>query len=285
MRHAPCRPLHEYGFKDPRSTEQSSMNDNKNDMTVTILGSGTCVPSLARSSCSAMITTRNARILLDCGPGTMRRLLEAGSNIHDITHLFLSHFHPDHSSELVPFLFATKYPNRRLRSQPLTIVAGRGFLEFFNGLKSVYGNWIDIGEQLKTIIEMDTVKAETRQFDDFTLISMPMAHNDESIAYRVEDRNKRSVVYSGDTDYTENLVELARNVDLLICESALPDNLHAKGHLTPSLAGKMAAKAAVRKLMLTHFYPECDQADLVAECRKTYDGPLVLAEDLMRIEV
>jgi ribonuclease BN (tRNA processing enzyme) len=112
-----------------------------------------------------------------------------------------------------------------------------------------------------------------------------MAHNDESIAYRVEERNHRSVVYSGDTDYTENLVALARNADLLICESAFPDSLHAKGHLTPSLAGKMAAKAAVRKLVLTHFYPECDQADVAAECRKTYTGPLLLAEDLMTIEV
>ena len=261
------------------------MQDTGRNMTVTILGSGTCVPSLVRSSCSAMITTGNARILLDCGPGTMRRLLEAGSSIHDITHLFLSHFHPDHSSELVPFLFATKYPNRRSRSRPLTIVAGRGFLEFFNGLKIVYRNWIDIGEQLKTIIEMDTVGTETRRFADFTLISTPMAHNDESIAYRVEDSKNRSVVYSGDTDYTENLVNLARSADLLICESALPDSLHAKGHLTPSLAGKMAAKAAVRKLVLTHFYPECDEADLAAECRKTYDGPLVLAEDLMAIEV
>jgi ribonuclease BN (tRNA processing enzyme) len=47
----------------------------------------------------------------------------------------------------------------------------------------------------------------------------------------------------------------------------------------------MAAKAEVRKLVLTHFYPECDQADVAAECRSTYDGPLMLAEDLMEIAV
>lgn len=254
-------------------------------MTVTILGSGTCVPSLERSACSVMITTGGARILLDCGPGTMHRLIAAGSSIHEVTHLFLSHFHPDHSSELVPFLFATKYPDRHLRSQPLTVAAGKGFLNFFNGLKGVYGSWIDIGDQLKTVIEMDTDGTETRQFKDFNLTSIPMAHNDESIAYRIETVNKRSVVYSGDTDYTENLVELAHEADLLICESALPDSLQVKGHLTPSLAGDMAARAAVRKLVLTHFYPECDQTDIAAECRKTYSGPLLLAEDLMTIEV
>jgi ribonuclease BN (tRNA processing enzyme) len=114
---------------------------------------------------------------------------------------------------------------------------------------------------------------------------VPVAHNEESIAYRVDDLEGHSLVYSGDTDYTENLVALARHADLFICESALPDSMRAKGHLTPSLAGKMAAKAGVRKLILTHFYPECDRADIAAECRRTYDGPLVLAEDLMEIKI
>lgn len=261
------------------------MSDANSDMTVTILGSGTCVPSLKRSSCSALVKTGSAKILLDCGPGTMRRLLRAGCSIHDITHLLLSHFHPDHSSELVPFLFATKYPDRHSRSRPLTLVAGKGLRLFFRGLKAVYGKWIDIGKQLNPVIEMDTAGVETLRLDDFLLTSMPMTHNEESVAYRLEDPQGRSVVYSGDTDYTENLVALARHADLFICESALPDSLHAKGHLTPSLAGKMAARAEVRKLVLTHFYPECDQADVAAECRSTYDGPLMLAEDLMEIAV
>ena len=47
----------------------------------------------------------------------------------------------------------------------------------------------------------------------------------------------------------------------------------------------MAARASVRRLVLTHFYPECDQADIAAECRKTYAGPLLLAADLMEITV
>ena len=55
--------------------------------------------------------------------------------------------------------------------------------------------------------------------------------------------------------------------------------------LTPSLAGEIATQANVRKLVLTHFYPECDHVDIEMECRKTYTGPLVLAEDLMQIEV
>ena len=112
-----------------------------------------------------------------------------------------------------------------------------------------------------------------------------MAHNEESIAFRINGPDGSSVVYSGDTDYTENLIELARDADLLICESALPDDMRVNGHLTPSLAGEIATRAGVRKLVLTHFYPECDHADIEQECRKTYNGPLILAEDLMTIDV
>ena len=93
------------------------------------------------------------------------------------------------------------------------------------------------------------------------------------------------MVYSGDTDFSHNLVNLSRNADLLICESALPDDLKVKGHLTPSLAGEIASLANVRKLVLTHFYPECDLVDIEKQCRKTFAGPLVLAEDLMKIEL
>ena len=71
----------------------------------------------------------------------------------------------------------------------------------------------------------------------------------------------------------------------MICESALPDDKKAPGHLTPSLAGEIATAARVGKLVLTHFYPECDAVDMAAQCRKTYQGPLVLAEDLLQLEV
>jgi ribonuclease BN (tRNA processing enzyme) len=58
-----------------------------------------------------------------------------------------------------------------------------------------------------------------------------------------------------------------------------------KGHLTPSEAGKIAAAAGVKKLVLTHFYPPCDEEDMISPCRKFFDGEIVLAEDLMRVEI
>lgn len=261
------------------------MATSSNNISVTILGSGTCVPSLKRSSCSVLMETGGAKLLFDCGPGTMRRLLEVGTKIFDISFIFFSHLHPDHTGELVSFLFATKYPEIERRQKPLTIVAGSGFSEFYTRLKNVYGEWIELKPELLNIVEMDNKGKDSIDFGDFTVKSIPVEHSDESIAYRTTGSDGKSVVYSGDTDFSDNLVTLAKNADILICESALPDELKVAGHLTPSLAGLIARQANVKKLVLTHFYPECDQVDIEKQCRKTWRGPLVLAEDLIKIEL
>jgi ribonuclease BN (tRNA processing enzyme) len=226
-----------------------------------------------------------SRLLFDSGPGTMRRLLETQTTIFDITHIFYSHFHPDHTAEFVPFIFATKYPDGNRRQIPLTVSGGRGLLNFYERLKSVYGQWIELTPGLLEIIEFDNKNADTITFEDFTVNTAPVKHIEESIAFRITSTDGFSAVYTGDTDYSETIIDLAKDADLLICECALPDRHKVEGHLTPSLAGDLAAKAGVRKLVLTHFYPECDQEDIAAECRQTYSGPLVLAEDLMEIEV
>jgi ribonuclease BN (tRNA processing enzyme) len=251
---------------------------------LTILGSGTCVPSLQRSACSVLIQVNNSRLLFDLGPGTIRRLLETDTHIFDVGFIFFSHFHPDHTGELVSFLFASKYPAAGRRKTLLTILAAKGFSDFFGGLKQVYGEWIELAPEVLSIIELDNTGPDTRRFDDFVLRSIPVMHRKESIAFRIENADGISIVYSGDTDFSENLIDLAAGADIFICESALPDHLKIEGHLTPSLAGKIATAAGVKKLVLTHFYPECDSVDIEGQCRKTYAGPLVLARDLMRIE-
>jgi ribonuclease BN (tRNA processing enzyme) len=261
------------------------MVGNTSGIKVTILGSGTCVPSLKRSSCSVLMQIGASSLLFDSGPGTMRRLLETQTTIFDITHIFYSHFHPDHTGEFVPFIFATKYPDRNRRKIPLTVSGGRGLLNFYERLKSVYGQWIELTPGLLEIIEFDNENADTITFEDFTINTAPVQHNEESIAFRIIGTDGFSAVYTGDTDYSETIIDLAKDADLLICECALPDKHKVKGHLTPSLAGDLATKAGVRKLVLTHFYPECDKEDIAAECRQTYTGPLVLAEDLMQLEI
>ena len=252
---------------------------------VSILGSGTCVPSLRRSSCSVLMQINDNLLLFDSGAGTMRRLLEAGKTIFDISHIFYSHLHPDHTGELASFLFANKYSGTTRRQIPITCVAAEGFAAFYKNLTAVYGDWIELGPQLFSIVELDKSAVDTRRFNDFTVTSCPVEHIESSIAYRITSAGGKTVVYSGDTDFSEELVTLSENADILICEAANPDDLKVKGHLTPSLAGEIATRSNVGQLVLTHFYPECDQVDIEKECRKTYTGPLVLAEDLMKIEL
>jgi len=255
---------------------------NKQSIHIIILGSGTCVPSLKRSASSVLLEIETNKILIDSGPGTTQRLLEAGISINQLTHIFYSHFHPDHISELITILFSSKYSGLT-RQKSLHITAGTGFLDFYNRLKSVFGHWID----LDTLIldEMSTITGDHRTFDGFNVDTMPTNHNPESLAYRFTSIAGASVVYSGDTDECQELIKIARNADILICESAMPDAQKVKGHLTPSLAGNIAHEAKVSQLILTHFYPECDTVDIARQCRTTWSGPLWLAQDLMRLAV
>jgi ribonuclease BN (tRNA processing enzyme) len=257
----------------------------KNGIVLTVLGSGTAAPSLERSSSALIARIKEKQLLFDMGPGTTRRILEAGMDVFQTSFLFLTHFHPDHSGELASFLFSLKYANDTGRNIPLTIIGGKGLLGFYRRLNNVYGHWIEPAGSVPRFIEMDNGRADFLSFGEFTVKSMPVDHNDESIAFRIADAAGNSFVYSGDTDYCESLIELSDHTGLLICECSFPEGHKVKGHLTPGLAGKIATKGNVHGLVLTHFYPECDEADIEKQCQKTYDGPLTLARDLMTLNV
>lgn len=130
---------------------------------------------------------------------------------------------------------------------------------------------------------MNTNAPDRLNFDLFSVCTRPAAHNPESISYRIASPSGYSVVYSGDTDYTDNLITLSADAQILICECSHPDEEKVQGHLCPYLAGSMAASAGAKKLVLTHFYLRCDGFDIEKQCRKTYKGEFVLAEDLMRL--
>jgi ribonuclease BN (tRNA processing enzyme) len=259
------------------------MSAATNSLSAIILGSGTCVPSLKRSACSVLVTGDQKHILVDCGPQTIHRLLEMDITINDIDCLLMSHFHPDHSGELVNFLFATKYPGGIRRRAPLTIVGGTGLKDFYRRLERAFGPWMTPTADFVHLIEMNPPEFDNMRLGSISITTTPVEHRPESIAYRISQHQDIVIVYSGDTDYSENLIALAQYADVFICESALPDELKVPGHLTPSLAGQIANQAHVKKLVLTHFYPECEQADIVSQCRKSYNGPLVLAQDLLSI--
>jgi ribonuclease BN (tRNA processing enzyme) len=246
-----------------------------------ILGSGTGIPSLRRGPPGLLIISETSKVLIDSGAGTLRTMLKTGITYRDIDLLLYTHTHPDHISELVPILFASRYSDLP-REKDLLSVGGVGFKHYFDQIKKVYGRWVEPQTYRLSIRE---TSEKPVLFNDMKIFSKPMAHISESVGYRVELKDGRSIAISGDTDYCENIVELGFEVDLLVLECSFPDERKVEGHLTPSLAGRIGSESHCKRLLLTHLYPMCDQVDILRQCRQVYQGETILGEDLMRINI
>lgn len=246
-------------------------------MRLTILGSGTCVPYHRRGSSSYALQLPKSTILLDCGNGATWKLGKAGINYLAIDHIFITHFHPDHTSDLIPFLFATRYSYGSTREKQLHLWGPPGFITFFSALKAAYGDWIVPQGLIVNDIEKDNLR-----FGDFVLKTAHTRHTENSLAYRIDSEGK-SVVYSGDTDYSESLVKLAEDADILLIECSMPDELKVEGHLTPAEVRRIADESGAKRVILTHLYPVCDERDLLALARNRIGSDLVVAEDFLEI--
>ena len=250
-----------------------------------VLGSGTSVPLSYRASPSLAFFIEGKIILFDIGPGTLRQLSKVGINHDKIQHIFLSHFHPDHTADLIHLLFATKYPPTFKKRGSFVISGARGLIELINRLQEAYDQWLTLPPEIMKIDELDTKKKVERDYPGFKITTRSTNHTLDSLAYRLESRSGKSIVYSGDTGFCEEIVDLAKGADLLILECSFPDGKEVEWHLTPSQAGRIATLAGVNRLLLTHFYPECLATDITAQCRKSYAGELILGSDLLHINI
>lgn len=250
-------------------------------MELTILGSGTSVPSLKRGPSGCLVRGDGALVLLDSGPGTLQRILRAGAALEEITHVFYSHTHLDHTADLAPLLFTSRNPSAPRRA-PLTLGGSPEFLEFFGRLSDLYGHWIEASTFALELIDLTT---GGRSAGELAVSACRVPHIPSSIALRLEEPGGRSLVYSGDTGPGDDLGRFARGADVLLLECSFPDGEAVEGHLTPSSAGRIAGQARPGRLILTHFYPPCEEADLLAQLRSTYDGKADLAEDGMTIRI
>jgi ribonuclease BN (tRNA processing enzyme) len=246
-----------------------------------IVGSGTGIPSLRRGYPGLVVLSGGSTLLIDSGSGTLRRMLDIGITYRDIDLLLYTHIHPDHVSDLVPILFACKYADLP-REKDLLCIGGPGFKSYFEKLSDVYGHWIAPRSYQLTVKE---IAQEGMAYRDLKILSRPMAHISESVGYRIEFKDGKSVAVSGDTDYCQNIIALAFEVDLLVLECSFPDGKKVEGHLTPSLAGRIAMESHCRRLLLIHLYPVCDQFDIAGQCKNIYQGEIILGEDLMRIKI
>lgn len=251
-------------------------------MELIVLGSGTGVPSLRRGSPAYAVQAAGRLLLLDLGGGACRALLRHDLNFSRVDIIALSHLHPDHIGDLVPFLFASHYALGYTRQEPFWLLAARGFKDFHERLKGAFGQWVEAPPGLLQVRELNPEGPDQASWEGLTIKSAPVNHIPGSLAYRLEAAG-RSLVYSGDTDMSDSLVELARGADLLVLECANPSKV--PGHLTPAEAGRLAARAKAARLLLTHFYPPCDEVDVVGLAAWEFAGEILRAEDGLRLEV
>lgn len=251
-------------------------------MELIVLGSGTGVPSLKRGAPAYAVLAAGRLILLDLGSGACRSLLRHDLNFSQVDLIALTHLHPDHIGDLVPFLFATHYSLGYTRKEPFWLLAARGFADFHERLKGAFGHWVEAPPGLLRLRELATDAPEQVSWPGLTIKSAPVNHIDSSLAFRVEAEG-RSLVYSGDTDWSPSLVELAQGADLLVLECSMPTKV--PGHLTPEEAGRLAAAAGVSRLLLCHFYPPCDEVDVLALAAREFPGEIIRAEDGLRLKV
>ncbi len=253
-------------------------------MKLTILGSGTISPRVERNAAGAVITTAGATIMVDIGPGSMRRMTEAAIDPRSIDAILLTHFHPDHVSDLVPFLFAADYAFSDPREEPFHVIGPTGLELFYRGLVAVFQSWIVPKEARLKLMERPAGERDSFDLRGLTIRSGPVAHEQNSLCYRIEAED-RVLVISGDTGASADLVDMAKDADLLVCECSHPDGELVPYHMTPSEAAQHAALAGAKSLMLTHFYPRCDEVDVVAQASPHFAGPILAATDLLTVEI
>ncbi len=218
--------------------------------------------------------------MIDMGSGSLQRMLQVGVGYADPDILLFTHIHPDHVADFVPFLFACKY-SLAPRTKELYVLGGKGFRAYYEGLREVYGHWVK-AEGFR--LHLQEVIYGKRNVAGVNITTFPLEHTRQSVGYRIEEGGK-VLAYSGDTDYCPELVELGRGADLLVLECSFPDDRKIKGHLTPSWAGRVAREAGAKRLLLTHLYPPCDEVDILGPCHEEFDGEVMVAEDLMTVEV
>ena len=250
-------------------------------MRLTVLGTGTIALSPTRSCAGYFVEAGAARLLLDCGAGTARRLAELAIRWQELTHVVLSHFHIDHHADLPTLLFAWKYGMLPPRTAPIDIIGPVGTQALIDHLAAAHGPWVtDPGYPVRVT---ELTPGASVDLGGAKLECAKVPHTPESMAYSVTEGGRR-LVYSGDTGYDVAFAEWARGCDLLLLECSLPQSMAIAEHLTPEQCGELARLAAPRRLVLTHFYPPVESVDFSAIVGARYDGPLVVAHDGWRTD-
>ena len=280
---------------------------------VTFLGTGAPRPSLSRYGASMLVEAGQRKLLVDAGWGLRERLYEAGSFelLVSLDHVLLTHLHYDHTVGL-PDLWLTGWLyGRRV---PLNVQGPKGTVAMLGDIRHAF-DW-DIAYRGLVGVPLAGSEFDSADISEgvvydrdgliitaFEVAHMPidlttrrpLAFEGQTLGYRIDYRG-RSLVVSGDTRPTENLVKHGAHADVLVHEVQVPSpgetpearlaNVSLSVHSTPDEAGGIFARVQPRMAVYSHIIPPDVKPDeLVAATRATYDGPLTVAHDLMMITI
>lgn len=245
-----------------------------NTLKITILGQWGAYPEKNSATAGYLIQSDNTNILLDCGCGVLSKL-QNHINIEDLHGVVISHYHADHFCDVQSLQYASKILKvfNKL-THPLKIYGLKvnPYFEKLNYADSCVGYEITSKSQIS--------------IGDFSLCFCNTNHTMPCLSIKVCHGNK-SVIFSGDTAFTNDLIYLSKNADLLMCESSLfnEDKGRVPGHLTAGETGLIAKKAEVKKLLLTHLPHYGNITTLLDQAKQEFSGEVILAEGGMIIEL
>jgi len=262
-------------------------------MRVTMLGTGTPFPNAERFGSAILVEVAGKRLLFDCGRGAVIRLTQAGVTPSEIDGLFLTHLHSDHVVGIPDLWLSGWFLGR---DRPLQVWGPSGTRSMGEHLLQAFAFDIHIREDAPEPLpakgaEIDAKEIEQGNvYDDgsvrVTAFVVDHGPVKPAFGYRV-DYEGHSVVISGDTRFSQNLIKFAEHADCLIHVAWNPSS---KNPTPPSLRSLASAEDAGRvfatvrpKLGVIYHYK--DEEGLWDAVHKEYNGPFVVAKDLMIIDV
>ncbi len=275
------------------------------EIKVTLLGTGSPPPVMNRFGPSILVEAGGGKFLFDAGRGALQRLAQLGVRWQDVDGLFLTHLHSDHVVGF-PDLWLTGWLVGAGRSRPLHVWGPRGTRKMMSHLEQAYEYDIRIrlyddraSPDGVVILAEDIGEGVVHEKGGVRITAFDVDHTPvkPAFGYRI-DHAGRSVVLSGDTRVSDNLIRHAQGVDLLVHEVASPETFQRAGapperaksvvahHVTPEQAGEVFSRTKPKLAVYSHIVlPTATEQDLLPSTRKTYSGPLEVGEDLMVITV
>jgi len=237
---------------------------------VTFLGTGDAFNTRGQCHASHLVEAPQATAMLDCGPSALLALKREGMSADNIDIVLLSHLHGDHFAG-VPFLLLDGVYDTP-RTKPLTIV---GPPETRQRIDALYRTLYREISQRPLPFQFNCIETngnETLELDGFVVRGFPVPHQEceTSLGLRVTTAGK-TILYSGDTGWTEDLVEQSAGTDLFICECCFFET-RVNFHLDYPRIAENRDRFGCKRLVLTHIGREVANRAGEVECEVSLDG-------------